>query len=233
VIRLYQFAPALGLPNASPFCMKVETCLRMMGLPYQAVSAMPMKAPKGKLPYIEDDGITVADSGMIFDYLRGKYGDRLDGRLLASDRAIALALRRLMEENLYWAVLYSRWFEPDGWRRTREAFFSALPAPARGIVPLLARRGIWKELYGHGMGRHTPEEIARIGCADLTALADFLGDKPYFLGAEPTSLDATAYAFIANVLLVPGDSALKRHAAGHANLGTYCARMNERFYPPR
>ena len=25
LIKLYQFAPAFGLPNASPFCMKLET----------------------------------------------------------------------------------------------------------------------------------------------------------------------------------------------------------------
>jgi hypothetical protein len=25
MIKLYQFTPAFGLPNASPFCMKVET----------------------------------------------------------------------------------------------------------------------------------------------------------------------------------------------------------------
>lgn len=29
MIQLQQFAPAFGLPNASPFCMKLETYLRM------------------------------------------------------------------------------------------------------------------------------------------------------------------------------------------------------------
>jgi hypothetical protein len=33
LITLHQFAPAFGLPNASPFCMKLETYLRMAGLP--------------------------------------------------------------------------------------------------------------------------------------------------------------------------------------------------------
>jgi hypothetical protein len=36
VIRLYQYAPAFGLPNASPFCMKLETYLRMAQLPFVA-----------------------------------------------------------------------------------------------------------------------------------------------------------------------------------------------------
>jgi hypothetical protein len=29
MIKLSQYEPALGLPSASPFCMKLETCLRM------------------------------------------------------------------------------------------------------------------------------------------------------------------------------------------------------------
>ena len=43
MIKLYQFNPAWGLPNPSPFCMKVETYLRMVGLPYEVVNgAMPV-----------------------------------------------------------------------------------------------------------------------------------------------------------------------------------------------
>ncbi len=38
MIKLFQFAPAFGLPNASPFCMKLETYLRMAGLPFQLVN---------------------------------------------------------------------------------------------------------------------------------------------------------------------------------------------------
>ena len=37
MIKLFQFPPYWGLPNASPFCMKVETYLRMTGIPYQNV----------------------------------------------------------------------------------------------------------------------------------------------------------------------------------------------------
>ena len=35
MIKLYQFAPAWDVPNLSPFCVKVETYLKMAGLPYE------------------------------------------------------------------------------------------------------------------------------------------------------------------------------------------------------
>ncbi len=53
MIKLYQFDPAFGLPNASPFCMKLETYLRMAQLPFEIEPATLQafnKAPKGKMP---------------------------------------------------------------------------------------------------------------------------------------------------------------------------------------
>lgn len=232
MITLYQFDPAFGLPNASAFCMKVENYLRMTGHEYSAPrGASLMKAPKGKMPYIDDDGRIVADSGFIIEHLKAKYGDPLDANLTPQQRAFALAFRRLMEENLYWALVYSRWFEPEGWALTRAAFFGGLPAPLRVIVPMVARRGMRKEIWGHGLGRHSREEIYAIGCADITALADLLADKPYFLGDTPTSLDATAYAFLANLLWAPLDTPLKAHVQEYPQLEAYCKRMKARYYP--
>ena len=76
MITLHQFPPALGLPNASPFCLKLELYLRMAGLPYRNRYTLELhKAPKGKLPWIDDDGVTLADSGLIIEYLKGRYGD--------------------------------------------------------------------------------------------------------------------------------------------------------------
>lgn len=231
MIRLYQFPPLFGLPNASPFCMKVENYLRMAGLPYQCPRGVDLrKAPKGKLPYIEDNAITVADSTFIVDYLKAAYGDILDAWLTAEQMATALAFQRMLEENTYWAVLYSRWFEADGWRLTRAAFFGGLKPPLKWIVPQIARRSLRKQFHGHGMGRHTRDEIYAIGKRDVSALADFLGSKPYFMGAQASSLDAVAYAFLANVIEVPLDSDFKCHASRYRNLVAYCERMKANYY---
>lgn len=233
MIQLVQFAPAFGLPNASPFCMKVETWLRMAGLPFEAVNdgMRVMKAPKGKLPYIvDDDGAVVADTTFIIEHLQRRRGITLDAALTPADRAVATAFQRLFEENLYWAVVHTRWIDDAGWARTREAFFGTLPVPLRWFVPALARRGLRVELRGHGMGRHGVEQIHAIGCRDITAVADFLADKPFMMGDSPTTLDATAYAFLANLLWAPVDSPLKRHAAARPTLEAYCQRMKARYY---
>ena len=231
MIKLLQFAPAFGLPNASPFCMKVETYLRMAALPYELVNgADVMKAPKRKLPLIDDDGTVVADSTLIIEHLKARHGDPLDASLTPIQRAQATAFQRLIEENLYWAVVHTRWVEDAGWALTRPAFFASMPAAIRWLVPTLARRGMRAQMQGQGMGRHSAQEIHAIGCRDITALADFLADKPFMLGDAPTSLDATAYAFLANLLWVPIESPIKRHAQSRPSLEAYCQRMKARYF---
>jgi glutathione S-transferase len=79
------------------------------------------------------------------------------------------------------------------------------------------------------MGRHSVAEIHAIGCRDVTAVADFLADQPFMLGTAPTSIDAVAYAFLANLLWAPVDSPIRRHAVARPTLEAYCQRMKARF----
>lgn len=212
--------------------MKLETYLRMAGLPYELVnSGDVLRAPKGKLPFIDDGGTRLADTCFIIEYLKGRYGDPLDASLTPAQRAVATAFQRLLEEDLYWAVVHTRWVEDAGWQKTREAFFGALPVPLRWILPPLARRGLKSEMRGQGMGRHGAAEIHAIGCRDVTAIADFLAEKPFMLGDAPSSLDASAYAFLANLLWAPVDSPIQRHARTRPTLEAYCQRMKARYYP--
>ncbi len=232
MITLYQFKPAFGLPNASPFCMKVETYLRMAALPYECVYGADLRrAPKGKLPYIEDGNTRIGDSGFIVDYLARTYDVRLDEYLSDNQRAQALAIRRMIEENLYWAAIHARWIEDAGFALTRAAFFDDMPPLLKQLVPHLARRALRREMRGHGMGRHSREEIYAIGCRDITALSRLLGGQRYFMGEQPSSLDATTYAFIANLLWVPLVSPLLDEAQKHPNLEAYCQRMKARYFP--
>ncbi len=212
--------------------MKLETYLRMTEIPHTVVYEDTMDtAPKGKMPYIEDEGQKMGDSNLVIEYLKEKYGDRTDGHLSPSDQGISLAMRRLIEENLYWCLVYSRWIDEPNWPITRAAYFDKLPPVVKQILPGVLRKGVLKKLEGHGMGKHTRDEIYTIGCRDLIALSGFLSDKAFFFGDRPTLLDATAYATVYNFLKVPMESPLRSQAQQLSNLVAFCDRMTERYYP--
>ena len=231
MIRLYQYPPMFGIPNPSPFCMKLETWLRMAGLPFEIVRvADPRKGPKGKVPWIEDQGRSVADSALVIEYLTERYGDPLHTNLDAEARATSLALRRMIEEHLYWAIAYGRFLDVEVWPATKTQFLAGFPAPWRPLVGRLVRKTIAKSLHLHGLGRHSQEEIYRLAGDDLTALSAFLGDKPHFFGVQPTELDATAYGFLAQMLWAPGPRRVREQMAQTRNLPAFCERMKQAYY---
>lgn len=82
MITLFQFPPAFNVPNVSPFCLKLETFLRLAGLEYQVKPVMdPRKGPKGKLPFITLDGKAIADTAIIMRTLQQYYEFDLDAGL--------------------------------------------------------------------------------------------------------------------------------------------------------
>ncbi|MEZ0369071.1 MAG: glutathione S-transferase family protein [Candidatus Sericytochromatia bacterium] len=231
MITLYQPPPAWGLPNASPFCMKLETYLRMAGIPFQVNSqASPLKAPGGKVPYIETDGRLMGDSGLIIDYLEARQQEPLDRHLSPAQKALALAIRRMLEEHLYFGAVYSRWAEAENWQKVRATYFGSFPPLLRQLVPILAHKKVLGSLKGQGLGRHSPEDLYLLCRQDIVALAELLGNGPYALGEQPSTLDACVYAFVANLLWVPLEGPLKVEAGRHPNLESYCQRIKAEFY---
>lgn len=229
MIELHQFAPALGLMNASPFCMKAEVFLRLSGLEYRALNASPLKAPKGKLPFVRDGDSVIGDSEAIVAWLQQHHHERLPQALRDAPRGADHALRRMLEEHTYFALLWLRWIDDAAWPATRSAFFGTLPAPLRAVVPAVVRRKIRRDVMGQGLGRHSSDEVSGRACADLDALGAALGKSDFFGGDEPATLDATTYAFVANLLWAPIDSPVRAHLQRNLPaLAAYCERMRSR-----
>jgi glutathione S-transferase len=233
MITLEGCGPAFGLPDPSPFVTKAEMLLKMAGLPYAVDTGGFNKAPKGKLPYIIDNGETIADSTFIRWHIETKYNIDFDHGLSAEQRAIAWAFEKMLEEHLYWAFVHARWMDDANFERGPRNFFNKIPAPIRPFLIPMIRRKVRRALHGQGFGRHSPEEIVILGTRSINATADFLGAKPYTMGAEPTGLDATAFAFIAGALCPLFETPLRTAAERHDNLRRYVGRMTMRFYPDR
>lgn len=231
MITLYTFGPAFGLPDPSAFVTKAETLLRIAGLPYRADTGGFTKAPKGKLPYIDDDGETVADSTFIRWHIERKYGFDFDRGLDREQRAVALAFEKMAEEQLYWALVDLRWMDDANFAHGPAHFFDGAPAPLRPLIRLMVRRQVRRTLHGQGTGRHSRQENATLAGRSIEAIADYLGGKPYFMGEQPCGADATMFAFVAGLLCPEFPSLLHEGAMRHDNLKRYVQRMAARYFP--
>ena len=224
-VTLVQFPPIWGR-NVSPFCLKLEAWLKLASIPYEVQATVARhKAPKRKLPYILDGGTPIGDSSLIIRHLKRSRGIDPDAGLGGREQAEAVALQRLLEEHLYFVMVYGRWIDPEGYAAVGEGFFAGMPLPMRPFARSAIRSRIRRMLHLQGLGRHSPTEIYDMGREDLRALADYLDDKPFFLGDRLTSIDAVAFGFLANIMLVPVENELKRMALDYPNLLAWVESM--------
>jgi glutathione S-transferase len=202
-VKLFQFPRMFAIPNLSPFCCKLETWLRIAGIPYEVVDTPdPRKAPKGKLPFIEDAGMRIADTSIIVEHLVKTRGIDPDARLEASQRAIALLVQRTLEEHYAFVVAYTHLVRDEGVRHTR-ARFDPVPAIVRPLVAGLVRGRVKKLLWQQGILRHSHQEIIDSAVRDWQAVLAFMGDGPFFFGDDPTSVDAIVFGALATSVLTP------------------------------
>ena len=135
-------------------------------------------------------------------------------------------MQRLFEDHFYLILTYSRWIDPEGWEAVADGFFATLPLPMRLAGRRVMRRRIARRLAAAGLTRHGRDEIYAMGRADLMAASDLLADRPFFLGDALTTIDAVAFGFLANVLLVPIETELKRSLADFPNLVAWVEAMD-------
>lgn len=231
MITLYNFGAAFGLPDPSPFVMKVETLLKMANLPYRTDTTGFAKAPKGKIPYMDDEGVVVPDSTFIRWHIEKKYRIDFDQGLDAARRATAWAFEKMAEDQLYWVILHERWMINANFRKGPAQFFAKIPAPLRPLVIAMVNRKLKSTFHGQGIGRHSIEEMIALASRSIDAIADFLGDKPFFMGSEPTGVDATMFAFACAVLCPHFETRIRGAAERHENLRRYVGRMTAKYYP--
>lgn len=230
IVRLVQFPPIWDM-NSSPFCLKLETWLRLAGIPFEIrTSINTQKAPKRKLPFIVDGGREIGDSTLIIEHLKATRGIDPDAGLDRRALAEGTALQRLFEDHLYYIIAYSRWIDPEGWEAASHGLFQTLPSSLRLFGRLFIRNAVRRQLFAQGISRHRPDEVYDMGRRDLEAIATQLGSRPFFLGEQLTSIDAVAYGFLANILRPPVETELKRAAHEFPELVHWCETMEAGLY---
>lgn len=230
MLKIYGFGAAPGLPDVSPYVTKAMTLLKMAGVDYVVETTSPGRAPKGKLPYIDDDGVLVPDSTLIRFHLEKTRGIDFDTGLSAEQRAHGWAIEKLCEDHLIPIVAVLRWRDEANFERGVGAFFEkTMPAPLRPTRWLI-RRIILRRLRSSGVGRFTPAEIDLLGERDVEALATLMGDRPFLMGDRPCAADAAVFAALALLLDPASSGKLRDHALSTPNLVAYRDRMNHRYF---
>jgi glutathione S-transferase len=229
-IKLFQFPRLFGIPNVSPFCCKLETWLRIAGIPYEVVDTPnPRKGPKGKVPFIEDGGVRLGDTSLIIDHLKKTRGVDPDAHLDAAQRATALLVQRTIEEHIAFVILYTHFMRKPGWQQMKDTF--KVPAIIRPLIARMLRGQMRKILLLQGLMRHSDDEIMEMGRRDWQAILAVMSDGPFFFGAEPTTVDATLFGALATSLLTPVPSPVADFLRLQPRLVAHTERMRARFFP--
>lgn len=208
--------------------MKLEAFLKLSEIPYVVNEFQnPSEGPKGKGPFIEFDGKKMGDSTLIMEFLTKKYDITFSEKLTLEQQAISHSFQMMLEERLYWAMVYSRWIEDHNWETLKPVFFGKLPPVVKNVVSSMARKSVVKTLGTQGLGRHSRSEIYDFAKRDIDAIAHFLGDKPYFHGNEIHEIDLCIYSFMPNLTIKEFNSPLKGYVERHANIMRHTNRIDK------
>jgi len=227
---LYGWGPAFDLPSPSPFVMKCDVQLQMLGVRFERAWADLESVSKHKAPYVDDDGALIQDSTFIRFYFEEKLGRDLDAGLSDLQRGTGWALERLFEDRLVPIMAHERWVEDGNFNKGPRQFFHAVPEAVREHVIEEAREGVRRGLYTQGIGRHSRSERMQLAARDLTAVARVLGDKAFVFGETPTATDAIVYGGLASCATRFFDSDLPRLVERHSVLVGYLERMRARYF---
>lgn len=232
-IVLYQFPrPEWGIANESPFCLKVETYLRMTAIPYQLVEMVdPKQSPNGKLPYMSFNGDIHTDSGCMIDFLEKQYGKPMTKTLTARQQTETVLVQRTLEEHMYWAVVHSRFIDPKGVQSFCGPYMKKIAFPFNYLLRRRLQKGVKKALWYQGLGRHDLNTMYALCLADLKAVRVLLDDKPFYFGETPSLVDACIYANLSVILYQPWDNVLREYLNEQSVIEQYCERMTSRFFP--
>lgn len=231
-IRLFTFPAAWGLPTTGPFGLKLELALRILDVPYERVHEMDSrKGPKRKSPWIEQGSLRMGDTELILAHVAEAHGKRLPEGDTAEARARGHVLRRMLEEHYHQVFEYELAVRDEGFAALKAMMIGLVPGLLIGPVAGHFRRTFKKHLFERGIARHSGAEVEAMGKADIDALVALLGENDYFLGDEPTKVDASAFGLLAVTIRSGIETPVMQYARTKPTLVAFVDRVMARYFP--
>jgi len=226
MLTLFSYPELYGVADNNPYGLKVFAFLKFCGLGFRHEHIFDAKAaPRGQLPYIDDDGVVIGDSDAIIAHLIGKYRLDIDDALTGEQRRMDFLVRRMLDD-LYWVMSYSRWRDPRFWPLFRDEILRTHPSVTAAGLEAAQRYNFERYRY-QGIGRFEPEQVYARGLADLQVLTESIGDAGFLFGAKRHSVDAGIYGFLANIHFYRIETPLKLFLSSQPNLVRYCEALHD------
>jgi glutathione S-transferase len=227
---LFGFPPMFDLPSPSPFVMKADMQLQMLGVTFDRARAEVETVPKRKAPYVRDHGRLIEDSTFIRKHFEKKLGADLDAGLSQEQRAFAWALERMLEDRLHFINMMERWLVDANFYKGPYAFFQSIPAEAREGACVSVRDSMRTAMRRLGLGRHSFEERMELAARDINAVSAALGDKDYIFCDTCMAVDAAAFGVLSSCGTPFFDTPLVDFVERRDNLRPFLGRVQERFF---
>ncbi|MCP5503787.1 MAG: glutathione S-transferase family protein [Chlamydiales bacterium] len=226
MITLYLYPGLFGLEDNNPFGLKVVTFLKLTKVPFEMKHIVDTsKAPRGQLPYMEIDGEITSDSNEMIEKITKTYQLLIDNTLSEKEKALDFAIRRMLDEHLYWVMSYSRWQDETYWPRFEQAFIETFPNMQKGDLDGFRENNI-KKYQMQGIGRYSPEDVYKKGTQDLKIIETLLSDEDYFFGKTLHTIDACIYGFLANIYYYEIETPLRSFIQKSAKLSNYLKKVH-------
>ena len=131
---------------------------------------------------------------------------------------------------LFRTLVYYRWCT-DYAKHMQKVFFGHLVLPLRYLACYMINRRVRSDLWSHGIGRHSQQDLFGIAERDLLAVSAILGQKKFLFGEKPCLADAAVFAFItSSVLDCPKSPFAELTKSKMKNLEEHAQRMKEMYY---
>ncbi|KAB7496156.1 Metaxin-1 [Armadillidium nasatum] len=148
-----------------------------------------------------------------------------------------LAYENLLKAKLYPVLMYLWWVEPKSYYDVIHTwFFKNIPFPYKFWYPGKYHKekvAFVSSLYSETDDDQIVEtELHKQAQECLTMLSNKLGEKEYFFGRSPTTIDAIIFSYL--LLLLKVDlkvCVLQNHIKACPNLSRYVTKILQRYFP--
>src|SRR5437667_1619256 len=98
MLTLYSYPTLFGVADNNGYGLKVFAFLKLAGVPFRHQHIFDASAaPRGQLPYIDDDGEAVGDSDTIIAHVTAKYALTIDHGLTVAQRDTSHMIDRMLD----------------------------------------------------------------------------------------------------------------------------------------